>query len=172
MDGSSALVYAVQHIVVSEPDSMNILIALHVLAALIWVGGMFFLLLMVRPAAGALPVGDRLPLFSKILGRFFLWVWLSVIVLVISGYAMIAMLGGMAAVPVYVDIMQGLGWIMMLMFGHIFFSPWRRMRTALNAGALADAGRALNQIRMLASVALVLGLIVVALAAGGRYGWF
>lgn len=151
---------------------MSVLIALHVLAAVIWVGGLFFLLLVVRPAGSALPVGDRLPLFSKMLGRFFLWVWLSVITLLITGYVMIVMLGGMAAVPTYVDIMQGLGWIMFLMFGHLFFAPWRRMRTALEAGALMDAGRALNQIRILASVVLVLGLVVVVIAAGGAYGWF
>lgn len=149
---------------------MSILIALHVLAAVIWVGGMFFLLCIVRPAAGAMPVAERLPLFSDMMGRFFVWVWLSVIALLVTGYAMIFMLGGMAAIPTYVHIMQGLGWIMFLLFGHVFFGPWRRMRRALEAGALVDAGRALNQIRVLVSIVLVLGLINVVIAAGGRYG--
>lgn len=151
---------------------MSILIALHVVAALIWVGGLFFLLMAARPAAFSMPVSERMPLFSKMLGRFFLWVWLSIIVLLVTGYMMIHALGGMAVVPSTVHIMQGLGWLMVLMFGHIFFAPWRRMRTALHAGALMDASRALNQIRVLASIALILGLIVVVIAAGGRYGWF
>lgn len=149
---------------------MAYLIALHVLAAVVWVGGLFFMLLVLRPAAGSMPLGERLPLFSEALGRFFLWVWISIITLLATGYAMIALLGGMAAVPGYVHIMQGLGWIMFLMFGHIFFGPWRRLRAALTAGALADAGKSMNQIRILATVALVLGLVVVFVAAGGRYG--
>lgn len=151
---------------------MSILIALHVLAALIWVGGLFFLLQVMRPAGSELTVGERLPFFSRMLGRFFLWVWMCILILLITGYAMIFMLGGMSVVPTYVHIMQGLGWIMFLMFAHVFFAPWRRMRTALEAGALMDAGRALNQIRILATVVLVLGLVVVVIAAGGAYGWF
>jgi len=153
-------------------EPLSILIALHVLAALVWVGGLFFLLLIVQPTAGAMPAGERLPLFAAVLGRFLLWVWLAVIVLLISGYIMIFLLGGMAAVPVHVHIMQGLGWVMFLLFGHLFFSPWRRLRTALAAGALKDAGRELARIRMLAGIVLVLGLLVVVIAAGGRYGWF
>lgn len=151
---------------------MSILIALHVLAAVIWVGGLFFLLCIVRPAAGSMTAGERLPLFAQVLRRFFPWVWLSVIVLLATGYVMISMLGGMAAIPMYVNIMQGLGVIMMLLFGHIFFAPWRRMHKAVEAGALKDAGRNLNQIRILASVALLLGLVIVVVAAGGRYGLF
>src|SRR5699024_3797553 len=130
---------------------MSILIALHVLAVLVWVGGMFFLLQVVRPAAGPMQAGERLTLFSRMLGLLFLWVWLSIIVLVVTGHLIPCMLGGMAAVPVYVHIMHGLGCIMILMLAHVFFAPWRRMRTAPEAGALMDAGRAMTQIRSLAS---------------------
>lgn len=151
---------------------MSILIAIHVLAAVIWVGGLFFLLQIVRPSAGSMPASERLPLFSNVLGRFFGWVWLSIATLLVTGYAMIYMMGGMAAIPTYVDIMQGLALVMVLMFAHIFFAPWRRMRKAIEAGALKDAGRDLNQIRVLASIVLVLGVIVVVVATGGRYGWF
>jgi len=76
----------------------------------------------------------------------------------------------MGAVPVYIHLMQALGWVMFLLFGHMFFSPWRRVRVALAAGALADASRAMNQLRMLATVNLALGLLVVVIASGGRYG--
>lgn len=151
---------------------MSILIAIHVLAAVVWVGGLFFLLFIVRPAAGSMPAGERLSLFAQVLRRFFPWVWLAVAALLATGYAMIAMLGGMAAIPMYVNIMQGLGVIMMLLFGHIFFAPWRRMHKAVEAGALKDAGRDLNHIRRTASIALALGLVIVVVAAGGRYGLF
>ena len=149
---------------------MGYLIALHALAAVVWVGGLFFMLLVLRPAAGHVPLGERLSLFSEALGRFFLWVWVSIITLLATGYAMIFMLGGMGAVPGYVHLMQGLGWVMFLLFGHIFFGPWRRLRAALAAGALADAGKAMNQIRIVATIALMLGLVIVLTATGGRYG--
>lgn len=149
---------------------MAYLIALHSLAATIWVGGLFFLVGILRPAASSVPLGERLPLLSIALGRFFLWIWIAIIVLIVTGYAMISLLGGMAAVPLYINVMQGLAWVMFLIYGHMFFSPWRRVRAGLNAGAIGDAGRAMNQLRLFATLSLVLGLIVVAVASGGRYG--
>lgn len=140
------------------------------MAAVIWVGGLFFLIGVLRPAASSVPLAERLPLLSSAMGRFFLWVWLAVITLLVTGYAMIGMIGGMAAAPLYVHLMQGLGWVMFLLFGHMFFAPWRRVRAALAAGALADAGKAMNKLRFFAGVNLALGLIVVAVATGGRYG--
>lgn len=149
---------------------MAYLIALHALAATIWVGGLFFLVGILRPAASTVPLADRLPLLSVAMGRFFLWVWIAMILLLITGNTMIFMLGGMGAVPVYIHLMQALGWVMFLLFGHMFFSPWRRVRVALAAGALADASRAMNQLRILASVNLAVGLLVIVIASGGRYG--
>lgn len=122
---------------------MGYLIALHALAAVIWVGGLFFWVAMLRPAVSAVPLADRLSLLSGALGRFFLWVWIAIIVLLFTGNTLIFLLGGMGAVPIHIHVMQGLGWVMFLLFGHMFFSPWRRVRVALNAGALADANRAM-----------------------------
>lgn len=149
---------------------MAYLVALHALAAVIWVGGLFFLVGILRPAASAVPLAERLPLLSSAMGRFFLWVWIAVIVLLVTGNTMIFALGGMGAVPLYIHLMQGLGWIMFLLFGHMFFAPWRRVRIALAAGALADASRAMNQLRFFATVNLAIGLVIVVIATGGRYG--
>ena len=49
--------------------------AVHVLAAVIWVGGMFFAVLVLRPSAGALKPSDRLPLWGRVFGKFFPLVW-------------------------------------------------------------------------------------------------
>jgi len=65
--------------------------------------------------------------------------------------------------------MEGLGIIMMLAFGHLYFAPWRRFRTAVDAGELAAAAKQLDQIRMIVTFNLVLGLVVVAVGATGRY---
>lgn len=149
----------------------GLLIALHALAAVIWVGGMFFAYIALRPAANALSLAERLPLWSGALGRFFLWVWISIAVLLISGYWMLfSYYGGFAGAAAYIHIMHGLGWIMVLMFGHVFFAPWRRLRAALAAGTLDEAARYLNQIRLFVGLNLILGLVVVVVAAGGQYG--
>ncbi|GAB3676575.1 CopD family protein [Salinisphaera aquimarina] len=151
---------------------MPILLALHALAAVIWVGGLFFLVGILRPAASSVPLAERLPLLSNAMGRFFLWVWIAIITLLVTGNTMIFVSGGMAAAPLYVHIMQGLGWVMFLLFGHMFFSPWRRVRVGLAAGALADASRAMNKLRFFATVNLVIGLVVIVVAVSGPYGLF
>ena len=147
------------------------LIAVHALAAVVWVGGMFFAYQVLRPAAAGRALAERLPLWSRVFGRFFLWVWLSVIALLVTGYGMIfGVYGGMAAAGTHIHIMHGLGWLMFLAFGHLFFVPWKRLRTALGAGSLDEAARHLNQIRWIVAVNLALGLIVVVVASGGRFG--
>ena len=52
-------------------------ITLHLLAAVIWVGGMFFAYMALRPATGSLEPSIRLTLWSQTLKRFFPWVWIS-----------------------------------------------------------------------------------------------
>jgi uncharacterized membrane protein len=143
---------------------------LHILAAVIWVGGMFFVHAMMRPAAGVLDPAVRLPLFHRTLGRFFPWVWGCIAALLISGYGLLVpALGGLSNVGMYVEIMQGLGIIMMLAFAHLYFAPWQRFGRALAAGDLPGAGAQLNKIRQIVTFNLALGLIVVVVGATGPY---
>ncbi len=58
---------------------------------------------------------------------------------------------------------------MMAIFAHIYFAPYRRMRQAIAAENWPEAGRRLGQIRRLIAINLVLGLITVAIGAGGRF---
>ena len=149
---------------------MSLLIALHVLAAVIWVGGMAFAYLVLRPAAGELPGETRLRLWQRVFARFFPLVWGSVALLLVSGYAMIALgFGGFAGAPLSVHIMQATGIVMMLLFFHLYFAPWRRFSAAVSASDFAAAARELNQIRIIVAVNLALGLLTIAVAASGRY---
>jgi uncharacterized membrane protein len=149
---------------------MIVLLLIHVLAAVIWVGGMVFAHFMMRPAALLLEPPVRLPLFRRVFARFFPLVWIMVVLLLATGFAMIFVeFGGFATVPEYVNVMMALGIVMMLAFAHLYFSPWRRMRAALDSEDLGAGAAALNQIRMIVVFNLYLGLIVVAVAATGRY---
>ena len=72
-------------------------LAFHTLGAVIWVGGMFFAYVVLRPSTGPLEPPVRLALWSRVFARFFLWVWLSVAALLASGLAMVyAEFGGFA----------------------------------------------------------------------------
>lgn len=143
---------------------------LHILAAVIWVGGMFFAHQMLRPAAGKLDPAQRLPLWRRVFERFFPWVWASIAALLLSGYGMVIWgLGGFAHIGLHVHIMQAIGIVMILAFGHLYFSPWARFRRAVDAGDLAAAAAELDRIRGIVTLNLVLGLVVVVIGATGRY---
>jgi uncharacterized membrane protein len=148
----------------------SISLALHALSAVVWVGGMFFAHQVLRPAAAGLEPGPRLALWSRVLGRFFSWVFVAVVLLLLTGYAMIfGVYGGFADIGLHIHLMQGIGILMMLLFFHLYFAPWRRFRTAVARQDWAEGGRQLGQIRTIVTVNLVLGIIVVAIGSSGRY---
>jgi uncharacterized membrane protein len=149
---------------------MTVLIALHVLAAFVWVGGMFFAYQVLRPSAGPLETPMRLALWRRVFGRFFPWVWASVVLLLATGVVMIFVeFGDFARASVYVSIMMSVGIVMMLLFAHLYFAPWRRFQRALDGGDAPAAGRNLDQIRRIVAINLVLGLATAAVGASGRY---
>jgi uncharacterized membrane protein len=148
----------------------TVALILHSAAAVVWVGGMFFALLVLRSATGPLDPPVRLALWSRVLGRFFAWVIAAIVLLLITGYTMIfAVFGGFASIRPHINIMQGLGIIMMLAFFHLYFAPWRRFRAALARGDHPGAARQLDQIRWIVTLNLVLGLLTVVIASSGRY---
>lgn len=140
---------------------------LHVLSVIIWVGGMFFAYMALRPvAADRLEPPQRLNLWEGVFSRFFPWVWLSVALLLGSGLYMMAQLG---KPPVYVMMMFGLGVLMMLLYAHVFFAPFKRLKQAVSAQDWPAGGIALAQIRKAVGINLLLGLLTVAVATLGAY---
>ena len=145
-------------------------ISVHVVSAVVWVGGMFFALVLLRPATGPLEAGTRLELWSRVLGRFFPWVWAAIVLLLASGYGMVfGVYPGARGIALHINIMQGLGIIMMLLFFHLYFAPWRRFRAAVGHQDYPAAARQLNQIRVIVTINLILGLITIAVGSSGRY---
>ncbi len=145
-------------------------VAFHIVAAVIWVGGMFFALVVLRPSTGPLDPPTRLALWQRVFARFFPWAWGAVAVLLISGFAMVIWgFGGFTKIGTYVHVMMGLGIIMMLIYAHLYFVPWQRFRRAVAAGEWPVAAKNIDQIRQLVTINLVLGLITVVVGAAGRY---
>ena len=148
----------------------TIALILHILSAVDWVGGMFFALIVLRPAAAALEPGARLDLWLRVFERFFLWVFAAIALLLASGYAMIfGVYAGFRGIGLHVHIMQAVGIVMMLLFFHLYFAPWRRFRVALARRDQAAAASQLGQIRTIVTINLLLGLVTLAVGSSGRY---
>ena len=131
---------------------------------------MFFAYVVLRPSAGPLQADARLRLWQRVFKRFFPWVWASVIVLLVSGYGMIFLyFGGFAGARPSIHIMQGIGILMMLLFLHLFFAPWRRFSAAVEKEAFPEAANELGRIRSIVAVNLALGLATIIIGASGRF---
>ena len=145
-------------------------LALHILGAVVWVGGMFAIYMCLRPALGTLDPPQRLRLMRVTFQKFFPWVWAAILLLLASGYWMVFVtFGGMAGVRLHVHLMQGIGWVMIALFAWLFHGPWLAFKRAVDASDWTKAGEKLDRIRQIISVNLPLGLIVVVIGATGRY---
>jgi len=124
---------------------------------------MFVSYVCLRPvAASVLEAPQRLQLWEGVFARFFSWVWAAVALLPVTGLWMIWRMGGFGSAGLYVHIMLGLGVVMILIFLHVFFGPYRRLKAAVAARDFPGAGKRLAQIRGLIAANLALGLIIIA----------
>lgn len=143
------------------------LLLVHLLAAIVWVGGMFFAHFAMRPALRAVLEPPRaLAVTTAALGRFFRFVTVAVVLLFASGGPLFHR--GGAAAPLGWWLMLGLGIVMTGVFGVIAGALYPRLRKAVDAGALAEAGPLLARIRALVLFNLVLGTAAVAAVALSR----
>ncbi len=142
---------------------------LHLLAVVIWVGGMFFAYMVLRPsAAEVLQPPERLRLWGNVFSRFFNWVWLVILLLLTSGFYLIYLFGGIGHVPRYVHWMLLLGIAMVLIFVYVFFACYVRFNLLVAAQNWPKAGAVLVSIRKLVALNLTIGLLTVAVVVIGR----
>jgi uncharacterized membrane protein len=134
---------------------------LHVMGVMVWVGGMFFAHMALRPAAQSLAPPERLPLLAAVLSRFVAWVAVAIVAILASGLAMMAM---MDTVALYVHAMTALGLAMMAIYAYIVAVPLRILRGGVSARDWSRAGPAMQRIRQLVAVNLVIGIVVIAVA--------
>lgn len=139
-----------------------LLLFLHLAAAIFWMGGMGFVLLALRPAAHAqLQPPQRLALMHDVLRRFFTIVVASIAVLLTTGFPLLMQAAGGRA-PAGWHVMSAIGLLMMLIFGHIWFAPWRRARQAIAAQDWPEGGKRMNQIALLVRINFALGWLAIA----------
>lgn len=142
--------------------------AIHVLSIVTWIGGMLFVYLFLRPATAGLEASTRVGLMHGALGRFFsAMTWVSLAAL-FSGAWMIGRVakgavqaGADFVMPLDWKLMSMLGTLMVLLFGHIRFALFGRLKKAALASDWAAGDAALAQIRLWVSINLLLGLSIV-----------
>jgi uncharacterized membrane protein len=140
------------------------LLAVHFLAAVVWVGGMFYAVVVLRPALSVLEAAPRLQLHMQTLKRFFLVVWHVMPLVLLTGWGMVfSAWGGFANLPPSINAMQGLAMLMAAIFVYVFFGPWQRLRRAIRPGPELIA-----RIRTLITVNLVLGALAITAGSLGH----
>ena len=144
---------------------------IHVLAVGLWVGGIFFAYMVLRPTAAAvLQPPERLQLWDKVFKRFFNWVWLFIYLFLVSGFYMVYQFGGLPHVPPYIHAMFGLGMAMVLVFVFLFFRLYVPFSLRVAKQDWPVAGKILGNIRKLVGLNLILGILTFAVAILGRGG--
>lgn len=139
----------------------NGLKVLHLLCAVVWVGGMFFAYVILRPSLATIDPSQRMLLHTQVFRKFFLVVWHAMPLIIITGFVMLWLIGGMGGVPWPIHAMLGLGLVMAAVFLALFFGPYRQFRRTTDRNRMA---RNLDNIRKLIGVNLLLGLLTVIIA--------
>lgn len=140
----------------------------HVLAIIVWIGGMVFAHFFLRPAVLTLDAPQRMRLMHDALGRFFKAVLIAAGVVLASGLWMIGRVAKETVqaglgfnMPLNWTIMATLGIVMIAIFGHIRFSLFKRFTRAVAASDWPAGGAALASIRTWVGINLFIGVVIV-----------
>ena len=147
--------------------AIEVALFLHLLGVAVWIGGMVFAHFCLRPALADLSPQLRLPLWESVFARFFNWVAASVLVILLTGGFLLTQFGGGHAAW-QLHAMAGLGVLMMLIFGHIRFAVFPRIRRAVQAQNWPDGARAVGTVRRLVVINLVFGVVTIGFAVLSR----
>jgi uncharacterized membrane protein len=145
-------------------------VALHTIAAVIWIGGAFFAYVALRPSVAPLEPPLRLALWRRTFDRFFPWVWICAFMLPVTGFGLvITAFGGFANVGLHIHIMNGIGIVMIFLFVILYGGPYKGFTDAVDKEDWPTAAARLQTIRRLVAINLTLGLITTAVGASGRF---
>jgi len=133
----------------------------HLGAGIVWLGGMALVILALRPVAiQRLPPPERVGLMSSVLTRFFVMVWISIALILTTGFWMLSVTD-LKLAPRGWHAMSGLGVLMCVIFAHIWFAPFRRLKAAVTVEDWPAAGKALGQIHPMVLTNFALGWLAV-----------
>lgn len=151
---------------------MGIAVTLHLLGVIVWVGGMFFAHVVLRGALNKmLEPQERLLIMLKVFDGFFPWVWLSVMLILASGYWMLFSFYE-TETTLWLNFMSIAGTLMAAIFVFIYTIPYHQFSRALKIHDMPKAVAAITLIRQLIVTNLSLGLLVTVASLLGKYSQF
>lgn len=162
-----------------------VLLWLHVLAAIAWIGGMLFLGAVLAPATRALPEAERTALFGLVGPRLRLLGWGSIAVLLVTGVGNVlvnvpswAYLSASRAGPLLAVKLLFVASLIAMSIVHDFVYGPRQIALSAQARAgqatpeqRAAIERLRRRVRLLGQISLVLGLAVVLIGVSLRFAW-
>jgi uncharacterized membrane protein len=141
----------------------------HLLAIIIWLGGMAFALFFLRPALATLEPAVRLPLMHEVMRRFTNAIIAVSLITLFTGLWMIGNVaraaaegGGGFTMPLDWKVMSTLGVLMVLIFGHIRFALYKRCDLSVQAKDWPAAAAVMEKVRFWVLVNLAIGVFIVA----------
>ncbi|GAB6069574.1 DUF2269 family protein [Thiomicrorhabdus hydrogeniphila] len=146
-------------------------ISIHIISATLWVGGIFLVYQVFRPAVMPMPSNIKLPLFVAIFTRFFKWVWLFIVLLIITGYLdWQYRFTATDTTPLYLHFMHILGWVMIILFAWLYFKPYQQLKLAVDSSSFPEAGNIINtKMRPIIIINLFLGIFEAIIGVTGPY---
>ncbi len=142
----------------------------HLLAAVIWVGGMFFAYVCLRPVmAEQLEPPVRLRMWNGVFARFFTVVWVVVVTIPLTGHYMILLEGGLSNTSPVVQTMMALGYVMIALYVYLSVDVYSQFRGFIRTQQWKEAANILNRMRRLVAINLFLGLLIIVLASSGEH---
>ena len=142
---------------------------LHLVAGIVWMGGMTFMLFALRPAAIlTLDAQPRALLMGAVWKRFYAVVLVAIVALFATGthlytatFRAARLATGEGGVPLGWNIMLVLGLAMMLIFGHIYFAGFKKYKRAVAAGDWPIAAKAAGLIHTMTLINFSLGWLAI-----------
>jgi uncharacterized membrane protein len=150
-------------------ELMPVVITIHTLATIVWLGGLFFILAVLVHATKRLDVEARLDVWNRVFSRFIFLSWLGIGAIFASGVGLVFLrFGGYSGVPTVHRFNTPIGILTIVLYAYASLGPWRRFRAALSAGRNTDATIDLNRMLKLVAAVLALGFIASAVSVAGR----
>jgi len=147
---------------------MSVAVALHVLAVVVWVGGMAFALFVLRPGLAALAPPQRITVLATVFARFLPLVGVAILVIVASGAAMLLALPGLRGLGWGLHVMTTVGVVMIVVYAVLWLRLNPRLQRAAAAQDWPGAAAVAESMRRGVLLNLVLGIVVIVAAIVGR----
>jgi uncharacterized membrane protein len=149
---------------------IGLVLAIHILAVIIWLGGLFFLVVVLGPSAESLDAAGASSVWYRTLSRSLAWGWLSLVLIVVTGVAMVFLVfGGYGHLPNIHRVNMAIGIPAIALYSYVYLMPWRQLGRAVRSSDRVVAAKKRHQVRTLLATILVLALSAAFMSALGRY---